>query len=429
MLPNSQTAEITLLGAALLDASILDRCKISQEDFYSARHSVIWRTMQDLRKAKSIVDLVTIGERLRQLGRLDDVGGQAYLMDLADATVSAIGWESWEQIISDKATLRAAYAVSDAVRASAMADQTPSDDVVASLVAGAQKVALRGSTGHVMIQSLLGAITTPNSNEAIQTGMPWIDADVVIRSGHLVVIAGRPSEGKSALATQIAAHVAATQGEVLFCSLEMSPEEQAERIAAQMTGIPLSAICSRRLTDSQVSDMRQAFSTMDCSFSRATTPQELRSSVMARASHGRLKMVVLDYLQLMRADRPTANRATDVSEISRSLKMLAMEVGCPVIALSQLNRQAEEEPQLHHLRESGAIEQDANTVLSVHTDTTIQEGIGNGNSIKIIKVLKQRGGQRGISFHADFYGPCARFGHGQRRIERQSMTGGRGAVD
>jgi replicative DNA helicase len=426
MLPNSPTAESTLLGAAMLDATILGRCKCSSEDFYSQRNSVVFRTMQDLYRAKSIVDLVTIGERLRQAGRLEDVGGQAYLMDLADSTVSAIGWESWEQIILDKATLRAAYAVSDAVRASAMADQTPSDDVVASLVSGAQKVALRGSTGHVMIQSLLEAITTPNSNTAISTGMDWLDREVSIRPGHLVVIAGRPSEGKSALATQIAAHVAATQGEVLFCSLEMSPEEQAERIAAQMTGVPLSRIAARVFRQGDIEDMTKAFATLDCSFSRATTPQELRASVMARASHGRLKMIVLDYLQLMRADRPTANRATDVSEISRSLKMLAMETGCPVIALSQLNRQAEEKPQLHHLRESGAIEQDANTVLSVHTDTTITEGLSNGESLKIITVLKQRGGQRGIEFYVDFYGPCARFGHGRAKRNAPEYGANRG---
>ena len=401
----SEVCERAILGMMIRFPGAAKRTKLCDSDFYADRHGVIFSAIMEMVYSGVEVDLITLGITLRRKKKIESIGGDAYLMDLCDEAFSDAGWKDIERTIRDKATIRRALEAMRIIKKKALECDAEASAVVSDLLAAVTEIAGTNADGVVTLQSLTEAVCFADKSPQVQTGFYWLDEILHIRPGNIVVIAGRPSEGKSALATGIAQHVS-EDGEVLFCTLEMSPQEQAERIASRLTGIFYSHIARKEFPqpDKDVPSITKALESHEITFCQASTPGALRAEVLSRKAQGRLRMVVIDYMQLMQPDKRSNNRATDVADISRALKLLAGETKIPIIVLSQLNREGDEEPQLRHLRESGAIEQDADAVIAIWTKGS------QGQTERTISILKQRAGVRGQSFPVEFDGRFAHFG-------------------
>lgn len=406
-LPQHEFAEQGILGVLIRFGHLAKLSKLNREDFYSEQHKSIFDAIQALAKADKPVDCITVQNQLEMSRRLELAGGNEYLMDLHDSSVSSVGWEGWEDIVRKKSTLRAGIAIAQNLTEQSMSDEMDADDLIADLAKAVSDLSKRSTT--VTVTSWADAFTkateAKEENVSIPTGIGFLDRILDIRPGQLGIIAGRPGDGKSALASQMILQIAKAD-ETLFDSLEMSPEEVAQRIIAQETGTPLFVVDSMsfhgRYSRGPVDDCANKFKISFCS---ASTVQELRSIAMVRKAHHGLKIIVVDYLQLLRVKRPSASRAQDVTEISRDLKLMAMELQVPVIALSQFSREAAKgPPELHHLRESGSIEQDADWVLFAYTEKT------NEGEVKMISLAKNRRGSRVPAFAVGFNGPTVSFG-------------------
>ena len=401
----SEVCERAILGIMIRFSGSARRTNLCDSDFYAVRHRDIFSAIMEMVYSGVEVNLVTLGVTLRRKGKIEAVGGDAYLMDLCDEAISDAGWKDIERTLRDKATIRRALEAMRRIQSKAMECDAEASAIVSDLLAATTEIAGTNADGVVTLQSLTEAVCFADKAPQVLTGFYWLDEILHVRAGNVVVIAGRPSEGKSALATGIAQHVSES-GEVLFCTLEMSPQEQAERIASRLTGIFYSHVISKSFDRpaQDVASITRALESHEITFCQSPTPSALRIEVLSRKAQGRLRMVVIDYMQLMQPDKRSNNRATDVADISRALKLLAGETKVPIIVLSQLNREGDEEPQLRHLRESGAIEQDADAVIAIWT------GKNQGQGERTISILKQRAGVRGQSFPVEFDGRFAHFG-------------------
>jgi replicative DNA helicase len=407
-LPRNELAEQCILGIFLRFGYLVKASRLDRADFYSERHRTIFEAMQGLSSGGDGVGIVTVEERLRRNRELDIAGGAAYLMDLCDSVVSHVGWEDWEKIVLQKATLRAGIAIARRLNEDAFSDERDVDEIVADMASAVSELTRRSAAvTSTSWQTAFLQVTTPRTSDpTIPTGIEFLDRILPIRPGQLGIIAGRPGDGKSALATQMLLDIAKSS-EALVCSLEMSPEEVAQRMIAQETEVPLWEIDAMRFRerDSQqkVLDCENRFSVYFCA---TPTVSELRAVALVRKAQGKLKIVVVDYLQLLRVKKPSGSRAQDVTDISRDLKLLAMELQVPVVALSQFSREAAKgPPELHHLRESGSIEQDADWVLFAYTDRD-----SAGYETKMIALAKHRKGPRVPAFAVELNGPTVKFG-------------------
>ena len=368
-LPRSEQSEITLLGTCLRFPEIAKSVTLEPSDFYSERNRAIFEAIVSVTRSGLSADVGMVTEQLRRARTLELAGGEANLMDLTDAVVSRVGWEGAQKVIQDKAILRSVIDSAQHLKAMAFDDSDTVEAVIAEFGKRLSAVVQRGTQPITTVQAAVSDVChQTKSAETIKTGILWLDGILNIRRGQLGIIAGRPGEGKSSLATQIAIELA-TQAEVLFCSLEMTPQEIAERIIAQTTGMNLSRITCGLMDDQDKREAIEAVTNRDLNFCRAKTVEELRAIASARLAHGRIKMIVVDYLQLLKAIGKTNSRNDEITQISQGLKALAMDLDIPIIALSQFSREATREtPQLHHLRDSGSIEQDANWVMFVYQD-------------------------------------------------------------
>lgn len=407
-LPRSESAEQSILGVFLRYGYLVKASRLDKADFYSERNRAIFEAMQGCTTAGDAVSIVTVEERLRQAKALGLAGGAEYLMELADSVVSYHGWEGFEKVILQKATLREGIAIARRLNEDAFADDRDVEDIVADMAAAVSNLTRRSAAvTSTSWSTAFHQVTTPRKEDpTIPTGLEFLDSILQIRPGQLGIIAGRPGDGKSALATQMLLEIA-HNSEALICSLEMTPEEVAQRIIAQQTEVPLWEIDAMRFSrpDSRakVEGCRDRFRLNFCA---TPTVPELRAVAMVRKAQGSLKMIVVDYLQLLRTKRPSSSRTQDVTEISRDLKLLAGELQVPVIALSQFSREAAKgPPELHHLRESGSIEQDADWVLFCYADKDV-----DGQNYRMISLAKNRRGARVPAFSVGFDGPCVRFG-------------------
>ncbi|MEN9307746.1 MAG: replicative helicase [Fibrobacterota bacterium] len=405
-LPRSESAEQSILGVFLRFGYMVKASRLDKADFYSERHRAIFEAMQACTTAGDAVTIVSVEERLRLEKTLGVAGGADYLMDLADSVVSHHGWEGFEKIVLQKATLRAGIAIARRLNEDAFSDDREVDEIVADMAAAVSDLTRRSSAvTSTTWQTAFHLVTTPRKEDpTIPTGLDFLDSILQIRGGQLGIIAGRPGDGKSALATQMLLQIA-KGAEALVCSLEMSPEEVAQRIIAQETGIPLWSIDAMRFASVQdrakVEACRDAFRMNFCA---TPTVSELRAVAMVRKAQGSLRMIVVDYLQLLRTKKPSTSRTQDVTEISRDLKLLAMELQVPVVALSQFSREAAKgPPELHHLRESGSIEQDADWVLFCYADKGAQDS-------RMVSLAKNRKGRRVEPFAVGFHGETVSFG-------------------
>jgi replicative DNA helicase len=405
-LPRAEEAESQILGVLIRFGHLVKIVKLDKADFYSERNRTIFEAMQSLSADGTFLDITTLSERLRKSRTLEIAGGNVALMELADSAVSSAGWEEWQRIVVQKATLRRGIELARTLNERMFSDDQDPDEVVADLASAVSELQRRSSVGELTSwQSAFHQATGPRDlSPSVPTGIKFIDEILAVRPGQLGIIAGRPGDGKSALASQIVTSIAQTS-ETLLCTLEMTPEEVAQRMIAQMTTVPIYDIDARQFGGDWRRKVLDCENALDLHFCTTSTVAELRALAMTRKAQGRLKLVVVDYLQLMRVKKPSSSRNEDVSAISRDLKLLAGELQVPVIALSQFSRDAAKgPPEVHHLRDSGAIEQDADWILFVYTE----KGSPNG-ATKMIRLAKNRRGPICDPFAVDFIGRTVTF--------------------
>jgi replicative DNA helicase len=434
--PHSLEAEQSLLGGLLLDNHAYDRIAdlLAAEDFYRDDHRRIFRHLARLIDQGKPADVVTVAESIDASEDKDRTGGPAYLGSLAQNTPSALNIRRYAELVRDRSVQRRLITVATEIAEAALA---PSGKEVGQLLDEAESRIMevgekgqRGTQGFEQIQPVLARVFERidqlyhQENKSDVTGVPtgFIDLDertAGLQAGDLVIVAGRPSMGKTALALNIAEHVAVRNGiPVAVFSMEMGATQLAMRLLGSIARVDQHNMRTGRLNDeewgrlsSAMADLHNAPIFID--ETGALNALELRSR--ARRIHrqcGKLGLIVVDYLQLMSASSEGENRATEISEISRSLKALAKELECPVVALSQLNRALEtrndKRPMMSDLRESGAIEQDADLILFIYRDEVYFPEKMEARGIAEVIIGKQRNGPIG-KVELTFLGQHTRF--------------------
>jgi replicative DNA helicase len=416
--PHSIEAERSVLGGLMLDENAWDAvsAKVSAEDFYRSDHRTIFRCMIDLVERNQPLDIITISETLEGVGELDNVGGMAFISDLAGSTPTASNIIADADIVRERATVRNLISVAHEIADSGF---NPEGRSSSELINEAESKVFRiaderpSSGGPESVRPLLtktieridllfqnkGALT------GVSTGFRDID-DMTsgLQPSDLIIIAGRPSMGKTAFMMNIAeAAVISGGAPVLVFSMEMPSDSLVMRMLSSLGRIDQSKIRTGQLGDDDWPRLTSAVTLLNdkplfIDDTPALTPNEIRSRARRVArEHGKLGMILIDYLQLMRVAGNTENRAGEISEISRSLKAIAKEFDCPLIAGSQLNRGLEQRPDkrpvMSDLRESGAIEQDADVIMAIYRDEVYHEDAEKG--VAEIIILKQRNGPIG----------------------------------
>ncbi|MBI4985305.1 MAG: replicative DNA helicase, partial [Rhodocyclales bacterium] len=394
--PHSIEAEQSLIGGLLLDNTAWDRIAdmVNESDFYRDDHRRIFSHIRKLVETGRPADVVTIYESIEKSNETDQTGGLAYLGEIANATPSAANIRRYAEIVHERAVLRRLVTVGDEIAASAL--NPAGRDVKALLDQAEQKVfeiaesGAKSSQGFEAIPDLLGKVVERievlfnRDNPSDITGVPTGFHDLHrltsgLQPGDMIVVAGRPSMGKTAFALNIAEHVGVVVGlPVAIFSLEMSGPQLATRFLSSVGRLNQNTIRTGRLTDDDWDKMTNALGKLHeaqihVDETGAINATDLRAR--ARRLHrkcGKLGLIVIDYIQLMTSSKDGENRATEISEISRSIKALAKELEVPIIALSQLSRKVEERndkrPLMSDLRESGAIEQDADISMMMYRE-------------------------------------------------------------
>ena len=419
-LPYSVEAERAVLGGIMLknDAWDLVAGLVLQEDFYQTEHQLIFKTIKDLQDLGKPIDLITVQDTLEGNGDLPELvklGGKDYLTQLAQETPSVANIESYAEIIKQRSNLRKLITAVDQISKTAReSDSSSSDQVIDN--AEERILSLRDdfkrSAGPKEIRDLLGPVYSfiQEANESgdsligVSTGFPVIDEITLgFRRSDLIIIAGRPSMGKTALALNIAENVARqTDRTVLIFSMEMSAEQVVRRFISSIANIDLQRLMRGQLQDNDWEGIDKALSVLSnkkilLDDTPALSPTELRArSRRVKRENKDLAMIVVDYIGLMQIPGKSENRVTEISEISRSLKALAKELDVPVVAISQLNRAVESRPNkrpiLSDLRDSGAIEQDADVIAFLYRHEYYDRSDLENKGKAEINIAKQRNG-------------------------------------
>ena len=420
--PHSIEAESSVLGGLLLDNNAWDRVGdlLTEGDFYRHEHRLIFMAVSKLVNDSKPADVITVFEHLQAQGKAQEVGGIVYLNQLAQYVPSATNIRRYAEIVREKAILRKLLTASDEIATQA---QNPQGKPVERILDEAeQKIFAIGEEGSRMKQGfqsldtlvvdLLDRVQEMADNPMDVTGVPTGFADLDrmtsgLQAGDLVVLAARPSMGKTSFAVNIAEHVALhEQLPVAIFSMEMGAAQLAVRIVGSIGRVNQGNLRTGKLTDDEWPRLTEAIEklrtvSLHIDETPGLTPGELRANARRLARQcGKLGLIVVDYLQLMSGSGSTSsdNRATELGEISRGLKMLAKELQCPVIALSQLNRSVEQRtdkrPMMSDLRESGAIEQDADIIMFIYRDDYYNKDSKEPNVAEVI-IGKQRNGPTG----------------------------------
>jgi replicative DNA helicase len=433
--PHSVEAEQSVLGALLIDSQAWDQVAdvVTAADFYRPDHRLIFEALGELVAAGRPGDVITVSEQLERHAKLVDAGGLAYLGTLARDTPTAANARSYAQIVRERSLLRQLVEAGREIASSVFSDEGLS---ARELVDNAEKrvfeIAERGSRGRegaVRVSALLPPLidkidewhSNPDKLRGLATGFTDFDKKTGgLRGGDLIIVAGRPSMGKTTLAVNMAEYAAVNpeiRARVAIFTMEMPSEQIVTRMLSSIGHVPLNSMRSGQISDDDW--VRITAATSQLSEARifidetpALTPTELRarSRRIAREQHG-LELIVVDYLQLMQVPGTKENRATEIAEISRGLKALAKELDVPVIALSQLNRgveqRQEKKPVMSDLRESGSIEQDADMILLIYRDEVYDKNTTKKGMAEI-DVAKHRNGETG-TFLLTFQGQFTRF--------------------
>ncbi|HXN10308.1 MAG TPA: replicative DNA helicase [Steroidobacteraceae bacterium] len=432
--PHSIEAEQSVLGALLIDTTSWDQAAdmVAAEDFYRPDHRVIFEALAELALSGRPGDVVTVAEQLERRGQLEQAGGLAYLGTLARDTPTAANVRAYAQIVRERALLRRLIEAGRAITASVFSEQGLSArDLVDRAEARVFEIAelgARSGSGVVRVSTLLPPLidkidewhSNPDKLRGLATGFADFDRLTGgLRGGDLVIIAGRPSMGKTTLAVNMAEYAAVSpdsKASVAIFSMEMPSEQLVTRMLSSIGHVPLNSIRTGRVSDDDW--VRITAATHQLSEARifidesaGLTPTELRARARRlKREHG-LDLIVVDYLQLMQVPGTQENRATEIAEISRGLKALAKELAVPVLALSQLNRSVEQrtekKPVMSDLRESGALEQDADMILLIYRDEVYDKNTTKKGMAEI-DLAKHRNGETG-TFLLTFQGQYTRF--------------------
>jgi replicative DNA helicase len=434
--PHSIEAEQSVLGGLMLDNQAFDRVAdlLREEDFYRYDHRLIWQQIARLIERSQPADVVTVFEALKTLGKADEVGGLQYLNALAQETPSAANIRRYGEIVRDRAILRNLIATSDEIASNALNPQGRDTkqilDEAESKIFRISEEGSRGSAGFHPLQDLLTKVveridqlySQGNTGDVTGVATGFADLDKMtsgMQPGDLIIVAGRPSMGKTAFSLNIGEHVAVEEGlPVAVFSMEMGATQLAMRMVCSVGRLDQQRLRTGRLVDddwprltSAIQKMQEAQLHIDETPALNALELRARSRRLSRQC-GQLGLIIVDYLQLMSsATGGGENRATEISEISRGLKALAKELHCPVIALSQLNRSLEQRPNkrpvMSDLRESGAIEQDADVILFIYRDEVYNADSPDKGTAEII-IGKQRNGPIG-SVRLTFLGQYTKF--------------------
>jgi len=425
--PHNREAEQSVIGAIFLEPQALITASeiLMADDFYSNAHKIIFETMLRLSDQGKAIDVVTVTEELSAKKEIEDVGGLSYLLELANAVPTAANVAHYAKIVEEKALLRRLIRVATKI----VEDGYTREDEVEALLGEAEKkmmeVANRKNAGdfkHVkdVLVETFDNIEQLQSQKGDVTGIPtgFRDLDNItagFQRNDLIIVAARPSVGKTAFALNVAQSVAVQAREnVAIFSLEMGAEQLVMRMLCAEGNIDAQVLRTGALTTEDWGKLTMAMGSLSNSgIFIDDTPgvriNEIRAKCRRLAQENGLGMILIDYLQLIQGSgKPGENRQQEVSEISRSLKGLARELKVPVIALSQLSRGVEQRqdkrPMMSDLRESGSIEQDADIVAFLYRDDYYDKESENKNMIEII-IAKQRNGPTGtvtLAFKKEF---------------------------
>ena len=422
--PHSVEAESSVLGGLLLDNGAWDRVGdlLHEGDFYRFEHRMVFGAIGALINASKPADVITVFEQLIGQGKAEEIGGLAYLNALAQYVPSAGNIRRYAEIVRERSILRKLVSASDEISTTAF---NPQGRPVATILDEAeQKIFNIGEEGarnrqgfqamDTLVVALLDRVQEMADNPNDVTGVPtgFYDLDRMtagFQAGDLIVLAARPSMGKTALAINIAEHVALNEGlPVAVFSMEMGAAQLAVRIVGSIGRIDQSHLRTGKLTDEEWPRLTEAIEklrtiSLHIDESAGLTSSELRANARRLSRQcGKLGLIVVDYLQLMSGSGNSdgENRATELGEISRGLKMLAKELQCPVMALSQLNRSVEsrpdKRPMMSDLRESGAIEQDADIIMFIYRDEYYTKDACKEPGVAEVIIAKQRNGPTGV---------------------------------
>ncbi len=444
--PQNLDAEQSVLGAILLENSAIDRAieVIIPDDFYRESHRRLFLAMVELSESGEPIDLITLPEALRKSGDLDKVGGVSYISSLVNAVANAANIRNHCKIVREKAVLRNLINTATNIVSKGYEDTDDVDEFLDEAEKTIFEIAekkIRPSffTTRDIVKDSFEMIERLFDRKEMITGVPTgytmlDELTAGLQPSDLVIVAGRPSMGKTAFCLNIAAHVAIEKKlPVAIFSLEMSKEQLVIRMLASEARVDAAKVRTGRLAQSDWNKLTAAAGVLSeapiyIDDSSGLNVLEMRAKARRlKREHG-LELVIVDYLQLMRGHGNAESRQQEISDISRSLKGLAKELGCPVIALSQLNRAVEtrtdRKPLLADLRESGAIEQDADVIMFIFREEFYKrcECPPDGQCIcgrrgkATVSIGKQRNGPAGVDVDLTFISRYARF---ENRTERQ----------
>ncbi|CAM5200754.1 replicative DNA helicase [Alishewanella longhuensis] len=444
MPPHSIEAEQSVLGGLMLDNEAWDRVseKVVEQDFYLRSHRFIFSAMLRLAESNQPIDLITVSESLEANQQLEDIGGFAYLGEIAKNTPSAANILAYAEIVRERAVVRDMIAVAHDIADAGYDTQGRTSaellDFAETKVFKIAEQRANANEGPEPINNILAKTidkidalyrSPQNGITGLSTG--YVDLDKMtngLQPSDLIIVAARPSMGKTTFAMNLAEHAAITSDKpVLIFSLEMPSDQIMMRMLASLGRINQTKVRTGQLEDEDWARLSSAIELLNTKGkmyiddASGLTPTEVRSRARRVArEHGGLSMIMVDYLQLMTVPGLSENRTLEIAEISRSLKALAKELKVPVIALSQLNRsleqRADKRPVNSDLRESGSIEQDADLIMFIYRDEVYNDDSQDKGLAEII-IGKQRNGPIGkirLTFHGHFsrfdnYAGSARF--------------------
>jgi replicative DNA helicase len=430
--PQSVEAEQAVIGGLMLAPDSLDRVGdlLTEEDFYRRDHRLIYRAIRELSEKNKPFDAVTLGEWLEANNLAEQIGGTGYLIELASTTPSAANIRAYAEIVREKSVLRQLIEVgTEIVNDGFKPEGRETKDVVAEAEMKVFRIAESGSRGRRDFVPLREAMKDAfqllqerYENQGNVTGLPsgYHDLDEMtagFQPSDLIILAARPAMGKTTLALNIAEFAALkTKKAVVVYSMEMSASQLAFRLISSIGRVNATRLRTGQLEDEDWSRVNMAIKMLSdvkifIDDTPALSPDVLRSKARRLKREHDLGLIVIDYLQLMTVPGTGENRATEISEISRSLKGLAKELNVPVIALSQLNRgletRTDKRPVMADLRESGAIEQDADIIVFIYRDEYYHKDSQDKGLAEII-IGKQRNGPTG-TVKLKFFGEYTRF--------------------
>ena len=432
--PHSIEAEQAVLGGLMLAPEAYDRIndKLTANDFYRRDHQLIYRAIAELAEKNRPFDAVTLGEWFESQGHMDLVAGGAYLVELASTTPSAANIAAYAEIVRDKAVMRQLIEVgTEIVNDAFQPEGKESDEMLAIAEQKVFAIAEQGARGRTdfvamndALKDAFEVLRVRSESGGTVTGLPtgYTEFDMMtagLQPTDLVILAARPAMGKTTFALNIAEYAAIkSKKAVAVFSMEMSAGQLAMRLISSVGRINATRLRTGQLEDEDWSRVTSAIRILKdqakvfIDDTPGLSPDVLRSKARRLKREHDLGLIVIDYLQLMSVPGNNENRATEISEISRSLKGLAKELNVPVIALSQLNRSLEtrtdKRPVMADLRESGAIEQDADMIVFIYRDDYYNQETSPDKGLAEIIIGKQRSGPTG-SCKLRFFGEYTRF--------------------